>query len=122
MVGEAPKGVQWVGREGQEVPSFQRQLGVHTRAQQQPEQHLQTWVEQVSDMTNEEYRVMYFGTKSDAKRRLMKTKSTGHRYAYSAGDQLPVHVDWRVKGAVAPIKDQGSCGEFFFLSFCLFLW
>lgn len=77
---------------------------------------------QFADMTNEEYRVMYFGTKSDAKRRLMKTKSTGHRYAYSAGDRLPVHVDWRVKGAVAPIKDQGSCGEFFFLSFCLFLW
>ncbi|KAG4938765.1 hypothetical protein AAZX31_16G088500 [Glycine max] len=66
---------------------------------------------QFADMTNEEYRVMYFGTKSDAKRRLMKTKSTGHRYAYSAGDRLPVHVDWRVKGAVAPIKDQGSCGS-----------
>ena len=66
-----------------------------------------------ADLTNEEYRAMYLGTRSDAKRRVMKAKSTGHRYTYSAGDRLPVHVDWRLKGAVAPIKDQGGCGKFF---------
>ncbi|TKY55678.1 Cysteine proteinase RD21a [Spatholobus suberectus] len=64
-----------------------------------------------ADMTNEEYRAMYFGTKSDNERRVTKTKSTGHRYAYNAGDRLPLHVDWRLKGAVAPIKDQESCGS-----------
>lgn len=74
-----------------------------------------------ADMTNEEYRAMYLGTKSDAKRTLMKTKSTGHRYTYNAGDRLPVHVDWRLKGALAPIKDQGSCGKFFFPIFSPFL-
>ncbi|XP_061339992.1 cysteine proteinase COT44-like [Gastrolobium bilobum] len=64
-----------------------------------------------ADLTTDEYRAMFLGTKNDAKRRVMKTKSTGHRYAYNAGDRLPVHVDWRLKGAVAPIKDQGSCGS-----------
>ncbi|KAJ1421153.1 Peptidase C1A, papain C-terminal [Sesbania bispinosa] len=65
-----------------------------------------------ADMTNEEYRAMYLGTRSDAKRRVMKDKTTtGHRYTYNAGDKLPAHVDWRLKGAVAPIKDQGSCGS-----------
>ncbi|KAK7331028.1 hypothetical protein VNO77_25237 [Canavalia gladiata] len=64
-----------------------------------------------ADITNEEYRAIYLGSKTDFKRRLMKTKITGHRYAYNAGDRLPVHVDWRLKGAVAPIKDQGGCGS-----------
>lgn len=66
-----------------------------------------------ADMTNEEYRNMYLGTKNDAKRNVMKIKiTTGHRYAFNSGDRLPVHVDWRSKGAVAHIKDQGSCGKF----------
>lgn len=67
-----------------------------------------------ADMTNEEYRSMYLGTRSDARRRVMKAKKSitgGHRYAYNARDRLPAHVDWRLQGAVAPIKDQGSCGK-----------
>lgn len=64
-----------------------------------------------ADLTNEEYRNIYLGTRSDVKRRVMKAKKSGERYAYKAGDRLPVHVDWRLKGAVAPIKDQGSCGS-----------
>ncbi|KAI4314994.1 hypothetical protein L6164_027848 [Bauhinia variegata] len=64
-----------------------------------------------ADLTNEEYRAKYFGTRPDPKRIVMKAKNSGHRYAYNAGDKLPVHVDWRVKGAVSPIKDQGSCGS-----------
>ncbi|XP_014509925.1 cysteine proteinase COT44 [Vigna radiata var. radiata] len=64
-----------------------------------------------ADITNDEYRAMYLGTRTDPKRRVMKTQKTGHRYAYNSGDRLPVHVDWRLKGALAPIKDQGSCGS-----------
>ncbi|KAJ0098173.1 hypothetical protein Patl1_28627 [Pistacia atlantica] len=64
-----------------------------------------------ADLTNEEYRAIYLGTKSDAKRRVMKAKVASQRYAFKAGETLPESVDWREQGAVSPIKDQGSCGS-----------
>ncbi|KAF8406281.1 hypothetical protein HHK36_008366 [Tetracentron sinense] len=62
-----------------------------------------------ADLTNEEYRAIYLGTKPDAKRRVSKSKSD--RYAHRAGENLPESVDWREKGAVVSVKDQGSCGS-----------
>ncbi|OIT34043.1 PREDICTED: cysteine proteinase RD21A-like [Nicotiana attenuata] len=64
-----------------------------------------------ADLTNEEYRAMFLGTRSDARRRLVKSKNASHRYVFRANEHLPESVDWRKKGAVAPIKDQGSCGS-----------
>ncbi|QDP16893.1 hypothetical protein Tsubulata_033998 [Turnera subulata] len=63
-----------------------------------------------ADITNEEYRAIYLGTRFDAKRRIMKSKKPNPRYMNS-GHKLPVHVDWRLNGAVNPIKDQGDCGS-----------
>ncbi|RZC54943.1 hypothetical protein C5167_013782 [Papaver somniferum] len=62
-----------------------------------------------ADLTNDEYRKMYLGTKIDSKRSLYSPKSD--RYSVRDGDDLPDSIDWRAKGAVAPVKDQGSCGS-----------
>ncbi|XP_025885620.1 cysteine proteinase COT44-like [Solanum lycopersicum] len=64
-----------------------------------------------ADLTNEEYRTIFLGTKSDARRRLVESKNASHHYDFRASDSVPKSVDWRKKGAVAPIKDQGTCGS-----------
>ncbi|KAL6527371.1 hypothetical protein OROGR_016461 [Orobanche gracilis] len=63
-----------------------------------------------ADLTNEEYRRTYLGTRQDGKRRLSGAKSD--RYEPKVGESLPDSVDWRENGAVVAVKDQGSCDYF----------
>lgn len=61
-----------------------------------------------ADLTNDEYRSTYLGLRRARSNRIPKLSD---RYRFNAGDKLPDSIDWRELGAVAPVKDQGSCGE-----------
>lgn len=63
-----------------------------------------------ADLSNEEYRAMYMGTRMRRTGGMLSSTKKSDRYAYRHGDELPDSVDWREKGAVAPVKDQGQCG------------
>ncbi|KAL8145227.1 low-temperature-induced cysteine proteinase-like [Apium graveolens] len=75
-----------------------------------PDRSFELGLNKFADLTNEEYRSKYMGTKSrDSRPKLSKGRSD--RYATVAGETLPDSIDWREKGAVAAIKDQGGCGS-----------
>lgn len=59
---------------------------------------------QFADWTHEEYRRI-LSYKPKARRELTSSES-GDQYT-----AIPTSIDWREKGAVNAIKDQGSCGS-----------
>ncbi|KAF9602988.1 hypothetical protein IFM89_033286 [Coptis chinensis] len=64
------------------------------------------------DMTSHEFKSSYAGSKVKHYRMLHGDRhKTG--FIYDQVENVPPSVDWRKKGAVTGVKDQGQCGESF---------
>ncbi|WCJ27177.1 Cysteine proteinases superfamily protein [Euphorbia peplus] len=63
-------------------------------------------INQFTDLTVEEFRATYNGYKMPTHLTSAATKS----YRYENVTDVPTSLDWRTKGVVTPIKDQGQCG------------
>jgi len=61
-------------------------------------------VNHFADMTNAEFRERYLGFRFNQTRR-------GAKHVVNSKVSLPTTVDWRQKGAVTAVKDQGQCGS-----------
>jgi cathepsin L len=59
------------------------------------------------DLTSQEFKAMYLGRKQNARNR---TSPSTYMLMLNMKD-LPDTVDWRTKGYVTPVKDQGQCGS-----------
>ncbi|KAH9597986.1 Peptidase C1A [Trypanosoma melophagium] len=69
--------------------------------------HAMFGVTRFSDLTREEFRQRYINGEAHFKMARRRLRTPVEVPAGSA----PAQVDWRTKGAVTPVKDQGSCGS-----------
>ncbi|BAF29576.2 Os12g0273800 [Oryza sativa Japonica Group] len=67
-------------------------------------------VNQFADLTSEEFKATMTNSKGFSTPNNGVRVSTGFKYENVSADALPASVDWRTKGAVTRIKDQGQCG------------
>jgi cathepsin L len=67
----------------------------------------QVGLNKFADLSNSEFLEKYTGLH----RRLIHVSDPGHLYEGDSSQSLPTSVDWRSKGKVTGVKDQGQCGS-----------
>lgn len=64
-------------------------------------------INQFTDLTKEEFRATYNGYKTSTR----MSSSAIKPFKYENVTAVPPSLDWRTKGVITAIKDQGQCGK-----------
>ncbi|XP_074560185.1 oryzain alpha chain-like [Curcuma longa] len=81
----------------------------HNAAADRGEHAYRLGMNRFADLTNEEYRARFLRDFPQLRRSTSRKISS--QYRLREGDNLPDFIDWRQKGAVADVKNQGHCGS-----------
>ncbi|CAM6025084.1 unnamed protein product [Sphagnum balticum] len=81
---------------------------IHSHNMQESTPSYSLGLNNLADLTHEEFKTRYLGTKPPrrSENKLRKTEN----FIYGDVD-APASIDWRSKGAVTAIKNQGACGS-----------
>lgn len=77
-----------------------------------------------ADLTNQEFKASRLGLSAGGNDKLIRMKRGSSIVKGSSGvrkAEIPSSLDWRDKGAVTNVKDQGSCGMFLKFDHSVFL-
>ncbi|XP_077253085.1 vignain-like [Tasmannia lanceolata] len=64
-----------------------------------------------ADLTNREFRSLYAGSRVSHHRMFRGSQPANGSFMYEKVTAVPPSVDWRKKGTVTDVKDQGQCGS-----------